>query len=109
MKNLTLIIGIVVALIVGAGVGYSFGMGSNDGGAEAKKLQDATTMMKEQSANIKEMADIMTSGGAVLQEMGMKFKDDAAVVKGKDLEAVGKKYVEENAKAAEKDSSMDGM
>lgn len=108
MKNSTLVIGIVIALIVGTGAGYVFGKGSNDNNGDAKKLQDATTMMREQSANIKEMADMMTSGGVALQEMGMKAKDDAAVATGKDLEAVGKKYVEENAKAVEKDSSMKG-
>ena len=48
----------------------------------------------------------MVSIGLTVQEMGMKYKDDELVSKGKDLEATGKKYIEENAKAEEKDPSM---
>lgn len=102
----TTIIGILIALIIGGGTGYSFGKSMSSGGTEYKKLQDAITMMKEQSTSIKKMAEMMKSGGIALQELGTMYKDDSAVSKGKDLEAVGQKYVEENTKAIEKDSSM---
>ncbi|MDO8442824.1 MAG: hypothetical protein Q7S81_00985 [bacterium] len=102
----TTIIGILVALIIGGGAGYSFGNGMNDGGVDAKKLQDATTMMKEQSSSIQKMGEMMKSSGLAIQEMGMKYKDEALVSMAKDLEAVGNKYIEENAKATEKDATM---
>ncbi len=108
MKTESLIIGAVIGLIIGAGAVYFLGKSPSDNSAETKKLQDATTMMKEQSANIKKMGDMMMTTGLAMQEMGMKYKDDAAVARGKDLEAVGKKYVEENTKAIEKDTSMKG-
>lgn len=106
MKTELLIIGVVIGLIVGAGAVYFSSKSPSGNGAETKKLQDATIMMKEQSANIKKMGDMMLATGLAMQEMGMKYKDDGVIAKGKDLEAVGKKYVEENTKAAEKDSSM---
>jgi hypothetical protein len=102
----TAIIGILAALIIGGGVGYSFGKGMNDNVVEAKKLQDAITMMKEQSSNILKMGEMMKSSGLAIQEMGMKYKDEDMAAAGKDLEAVGKKYIEENAKATEKDVTM---
>lgn len=106
MKTESLIIGLVIGLIIGAGAVYFLGKSPSDNSAETKKLQDATIMMKEQSASIKKMGDMMLASGLAMQEMGMKYKDDGAIAKGKDLEAVGKKYIEENTKATEKDSSM---
>ena len=102
----TTIIGILIALIIGGGIGYSFGKGMSSGGADSKKLQDAITMMKEQSTSIQKMAEMMKSSGVLMQDLGMKYNDDSLLSKGKDLEAVGQKYVEENTKAIEKDSSM---
>ena len=64
-------------------------------------------MMKEQSSSIQKMAEMMKSSGLVMQEMGMKYKDDDAVSKGKDLEMIGVKYKEENVKATEKDASYE--
>ena len=102
----TTIISVLVALIIGGGAGYSFGNGMNDSGTDAKKLQDATTMMKEQSSNILKMGEMMKASGLTVQEMGMKYSDEGLTATGKDLEIVGKKYIEENTKAAEKDTSM---
>ena len=102
----TTIIGILVALIIGGGAGYSFGNGMNDSSIDAKKLQDATTMMKEQSASILKMGETMKSSGLAIQEMGMKYSDESLTSTGKDLEMVAKKYIEENTKATEKDTSM---
>ncbi|MEK7564826.1 MAG: hypothetical protein AAB501_01145 [Patescibacteria group bacterium] len=64
------------------------------------------TMMKEQSVSIQKMAEMMKSGGVTMQELGMKYKDENAVEKGKDLQAVGEKYVKENEKATEDSASM---
>ena len=41
-----------------------------------------------------------------MQEMGMKYKDEEAISKGKDLQMIGEKYMVENAKAKEKDDFM---
>ncbi|MEK7507807.1 MAG: hypothetical protein AAB602_01860 [Patescibacteria group bacterium] len=100
MKTQTLIIGIVIALVIGVGVGYSFGKSANDNGDKTQELQDSITMMNEQSASIRKMADMMKSGGAAMQEMGMKYKDDAAVSYGKDLKTIGEKYMKEDAEAS---------
>jgi hypothetical protein len=102
----TTIIGIVIALIIGSGIGYGIGKGSVDTSVQDKKLQDSVTMMKEQSGNIQQMGTMMQSGGVLLQEMGMKYKDDTAVMKGKDMEAVGVKYMAADKKATEGDSMM---
>ncbi|MBI5220309.1 MAG: hypothetical protein HY978_00535 [Candidatus Liptonbacteria bacterium] len=105
MKSTT-IIGIVIALILGGVGGYVFGKGSGNPGEPDKKLQDSIAMMKEQSSNIRKMGEIMKSGGAAMQEMGMKYKDDAAVNLGKDLEVFGDKYLQADAKATKSDDSM---
>ncbi|MDO8659182.1 MAG: hypothetical protein Q7K54_01140 [Candidatus Parcubacteria bacterium] len=106
MKNTTLVIGIIIALFVGMGAGFSFGKGSSNNGSETNKLKDAVVMMKEQSVGIQKMGEMMISSGIAMQEMGMKYKDDEMTNKGKDLEMVGKNYIEENTKSTEEDTSM---
>lgn len=102
----TTIIGILIALIIGGGVGYYSAKGMNVGGTESKKLQDAIAMMKEQSVSIQKMSEMMKSSGLAMQDLGMKYNDSDAIAKGKDLEVVGDKYMKENTKAIEKDTSM---
>lgn len=89
-------LGIIVALVIGAGGGYVTGKGADDTSADVKKLQDVTTMMNEQSAGIKQMGEMMKTTGLSIQDMGMKYKDDALVADGKDLQAVGERYLKEN-------------
>ena len=89
----TLIIGVVLALVIGGGIGYVSGKSGNDMSAHTKELEDSVTMMKEQTANMQTMAGMMKSGGVKMQEMGMQYKDDVAVSKGKDMEAMGAKYM----------------
>ncbi|MDP3764029.1 MAG: hypothetical protein Q8Q95_00195 [bacterium] len=101
MKNVIIII--IIAVVAG-GIGYTI-RGSN-GGMQDKKLQDSISMMKEQSGSIQKMAEMMKTSGTVMQEMGMKYKDETAIEKGKDLQAVGEKYVKENEKATESSASM---
>ncbi len=94
------ILGIIVALIIGAGGGYVTGKGAVDTQGDAKKLQDVTSMMNEQSTSIKQMSEMMKTTGLSMQDMGMKYKDDALVADGKDLQAVGEKYLKENTTKA---------
>lgn len=98
MNNST-ITGIIVALIIGGGAGYFVGNGATANGADAKKLQESVVMMKDQSSHIQEMAQLMQSDGTLLQEMGMKYNDADAVSKGKDLQAIGAKYMKTDASA----------
>lgn len=109
MKTTTLIISIVVSLAIGSGIGYFFGRGANDNSVQDKELRDSIVMMKEQSLNIQKMGEMMKSGGMMMQEMGMKHKNDEAVVRGKDMEMMGKKYMEEDIKASEDGESMKQM
>ncbi len=88
----SLIIGIVTSLVIGGSVGYFSGKSTNDNGAKTKELQDSITMMNEQSTNIQKMAEMMKSSGVAMQEMGVKYKDDEVISKGKDLETIGEKY-----------------
>ncbi|MFA5933831.1 MAG: hypothetical protein WC795_01230 [Candidatus Paceibacterota bacterium] len=106
MKNTTLVIGIIIALIIGSGIGFSLGKGSSKNTSDEKKLQDSISMMKEQSLSIQKMGEMMISSGVIMQEAGMKYKDDEIIANGKDLEAIGNKYIKENTKSTEKDSSM---
>ncbi|MDP3800181.1 MAG: hypothetical protein Q8Q90_02040 [bacterium] len=101
MKNIIIII--IVAVVAG-GIGYAFGGSSGD--MQDKKLQESITMMKEQSGNIQKMAEMMKTSGTIMQELGMKYKDETAIEKGKDLQIVGEKYVKENENATEGSASM---
>lgn len=104
-----LVLGIVAALVVGGGIGYSLGKGTNNNEAAAKDLQDSITMMKDQSTTIQKMAEMMKLSGAVMQEMGIKYHDNEAVSDGKDLEMMGGKYIKEDTKASEGSEVMKEM
>jgi F420-0:gamma-glutamyl ligase-like protein len=106
MKTTTIIIGALIALIVGGATGYAFGRAGINDDTQTKKLQDSVVMMKEQSANIRKMGEMMKSAGVVMQELGMKYKDEEVIAKGKDLEVVGGKYIAEDTKATESSNSM---
>ncbi|OGH92592.1 MAG: hypothetical protein A2534_02580 [Candidatus Magasanikbacteria bacterium RIFOXYD2_FULL_39_9] len=109
MKTTTFTIGIIIALAVGGGIGYSSGKNINNNSAQTKELQDSIAMMKEQSASIQTMATMMKTGGSMMQEMGMELKNDGAVSKGKDMEMMGEKYMKENIKASESSGTMKNM
>lgn len=100
MKNV-IIISAVAVIALGAGY-FIGGMGS----VSENKLQESVAMMKEQSANIGKLAEMMKSDGVMMQESGVKYKDEDMVNQGKDLQAVGEKYLKENAKAVEGTASM---
>lgn len=42
----------------------------------------------------------MTSSGIMMQEMGTKYKDNEATVRGRDLQMLGEKYFKDNASAS---------
>ncbi len=84
-------------LVVAVG-GYWFGKSSVDMGTNA--TQDSIAMMKKQSVSIQQMSALMQSGGMMMQELGVKYGNDIMISKGKDLEVVGKKHMNENASAS---------
>ncbi|MFZ2167341.1 MAG: hypothetical protein WAV50_00555 [Minisyncoccia bacterium] len=89
----------LIALIIGGGAGYF--MGSSNGGdtKSAKDLQESVVMMKEQAVSIQEMAEMLQANGTIMQTMGMQYKNDDAVSKGKDMMAVGAKYIKADTTA----------
>jgi flagellar basal body-associated protein FliL len=106
MKNSIIILSVIISLVIGAGAGYSFRMGSGDSGEKSQKLQDSVDMMKEQSSAIKQMAGMMKTYGTAMQEAGIKYKDDEIISKGKDLEVSGEKYLKDAKEVSGGDDSM---
>src|SRR3989338_8632957 len=94
------IIAIVVTLIVAGGGGYVAGKSTADTSTSAKERQDSITMMKNQSASIRQIGEMMKSSGAALQELSVKYKDEMMMSRGKDLEAFGEKYMRDDSEAA---------
>ena len=109
MKNITLVLVIAVTLIVGGGIGYSFGKNTKSGGAESKELRDSVTMMKEQASTIKKMGEMMQSSGTMMQAMGTKYSDDGAVMRGKDMQMLGEKYLKDTTMKSGNSDSMKNM
>ncbi len=106
MKNI--IVGAIIALIIGGAVGFFVGKNSEVSSVDAKKLQDVTTMMNQQSSSIKQMGEMMRTYGLSVQDMGMKYKDESLVASGKDLQAIAEKYLNEN-KTKSQESGMKQM
>ncbi|MBI2474209.1 MAG: hypothetical protein HYV68_00755 [Candidatus Taylorbacteria bacterium] len=104
----TIILAVVVAVVAAVG-GYFAGSGNGTSPADAKKLQDSVTMMKEQSVAIKKMGEMMITAGDMMQALGTEYKDDEAVVSGKDLSAVGSKYLKENETESGSSGAMKEM
>ena len=109
MKTLLLIFSIVIAAVIGGTVGYTYGKSTNANTDQTEKLQDSVTMMKKQSSTITEMAEIMKTNGILMQKMGKMHNDEADVVKGKDLEMLGEKYLKDGTTTSDGDDSMKQM
>lgn len=109
MNNKTLLtVCVIVSLIIGGVIGYTMNGGNAGPSAiDAKKLQDSIAMMKDQAGSIKSMAEMMRANGAMMQELGMKYKDDQLTNGGKDLGIIADKYLK--AANATSSSMMDQM
>lgn len=103
MKNI--LIAIVIVIVAG-GAGYFIGQSGNTSAADAKKMQDSITMMKEQSATIKKMGEIMKNNAAVMQQAGTKYNDQDLMMSGKDMETLAAKYTKDNESQASGGGSM---
>jgi len=108
-NNTNLILGVVAALIIGTGAGYSFGKGANSNDSKTKELQDSVAMMNDQAVTIQKMAEMMKSDGVIMQEFGSKYKEESSIMKGKDMEIMGGKYMQDVMKASESMNSMTQM
>ncbi len=104
MKNT--IITIVLVVLAGVGGYFAGKSGNMDSSVNAKKLQDSVTMMNEQSAVIKKMGEMMIESGVMMQKTKEEHNDEAIIMKGKDLEAVGAKYIKDDESQTIKDAQM---
>ena len=105
MKNIIIVI--IVTSIIAGGIGYSVGMNAEGMDINPKDVEDSIAMMKEQSVTIEQMGEMMKTSGAMMQEFGAKYKDDMMMSKGKDLEAVGGKYLQDNTSATKSSDMME--
>ena len=103
----------IFALVIGGGVGYSMNKGAGDVGMTKKQVQDSIVMMKGQSAAIETMSKMMIDAGTMMEEKsmmnkkaGMMMNDDAMMMKGKDLKALGEKYMADNKAMSESSDEM---
>ncbi len=108
MKNNALIT-ILITLVIAGGGGYMIGKGSAGSVTDTKAVDDSVRMMKEQSASIQKMGEMMQSNGIMMQEAGAKYKDEGMMSAGKDMEMVGGRYMTEDAKAGSGTDSMRKM
>ncbi|MBI5152885.1 MAG: hypothetical protein HZA36_00255 [Parcubacteria group bacterium] len=108
MNNNT-IIAVVATFVIAGSVGYTVGKNSVNVGALTKDKQDSIVMMKKQFADIKQMSEMMKSGGLAMQELGEKYKDDMMMSKGKDMQMIGQKYMSEDADATRGNNTMNQM
>lgn len=76
---------------------------------QSKELQDSVAMMKDQASTIKKMGEMMQSSGTMMQEIGIKYSDDGAVMKGKDLQMFGEKYLKDTTMKSGNSDSMKNM
>ena len=104
-----IIIAAGIALIIGGGGGYALGKNSAGTQKGDTKLQDAIAMMQDQSSSIRQMSDMMKSGGLMMEEMGVKYKDDKLVEEGKDMQAIGERNQSSNEMRASEGSMQQMM
>jgi len=107
MNKQTASIGVVIALVIGGIVGYAIKPAA-DTSANDKRLAEAVTMMKDQSVAIKVMTEMMSKDATMMQELGVKYKDEDLTSMGKDMRMMSEKYSTES-KAAESKGEMNEM
>lgn len=108
MKSNTLVAILITLLIAGVG-GYMLGKSATGNAADTKVSDDSISMMREQSASIKTMGEMMKVNGLMMQEAGVKYKDEIMMSAGKDMEMVSGRYMTENMKANTASDSMKKM
>ena len=113
--NSTTIVTAVIAILIGAGAvfAYEHYACANSGMMSAKESRDSIAMMKGQSAAIETMSKMMIDAGTMIEEKsmmnkkaGMMMNDDAMMMKGKDLKALGEKYMADNKAMSESSDEM---
>ena len=112
-NNNRLVGGIVVALLIGAFGGYSFGS-SDAGGAKSspftdKYMSDTAMMMKDSGQQMLDHAVMMKEDGALLSTTGMKYKDEMMSQKGAELIAAGDKNLKDGQDMMMHSEKMTGM
>jgi hypothetical protein len=101
MNNSNVIIGIIIALVLGGAGGFV--AGKNSAGANyEKETAEMMKMMTDDGARMEKMGTLMMDGGMMMQERGAKYQDEEMMSKGKDMEVNGKKHKEDG------ESMMDG-
>lgn len=108
MKTNQIII-IALALIIGLGGGYYAGKSSGSSASEGSVTMMAGMSMEEHDTGMKKMAEMMKTGGVMMQEMGTKYSNQEAVVMGKDMEMVGAKYMTDMSTSTTNSHSMHNM
>ena len=105
MNNSKIIIGIIIALVLGGAGGFT--AGKNSAGAKyEKETAQMMKMMMDDGARMGKMGTLMMDGGMMMQERGAKYQDEEMMMKGKDLEANGKKHKEDGASMMDTKSMM---
>jgi hypothetical protein len=94
MNNTTFILGIIIALGVGAIGGYTAGQKKISTVYEAQ-VQEMTDMMKADGERMEKMGGMMMDAGKMMEERGMRSNDQEMVMEGKDLGVNGKKHLED--------------
>lgn len=96
MNKVNLILIGVVLFLVGAGSGYAMNM---SGDHDEAYLKETAEMMKDDSTMMKEMYEMASMSGKMMQEKGTQYNDS-------DLTAKGKTAVEKSAKLDEMSKEM---
>lgn len=96
MSKTNIILVAVIMLFVGTGTGYTFAM---SGGHDEDYLKKTADMMKSDSVMMKDMFEMTTMNGKMMQERGTKYNDS-------ELSATGKTMVEKASKMEEMGKEM---
>lgn len=107
--NKATIVGILIALVLGAGGGYAAAKGSSNGDVDMAKYTNAVSMMNSQAKSAEEMGRMMLMSSSIMQESGAKYKDDSLVQQGKDMQAVAQRHMQESQSQSSGDDMRDMM
>lgn len=91
-KNISLIIGIGIALVIGGVGGFVYGTSANTSVMSDQEMKDTAMMMKDDGQGMMQMGKMMQEAGKLLEDHGEMYKDQNLVQKGKDLIVGGEKH-----------------